>query len=200
MTYLYAMQTEFEEILHQTLGVPISHTHEIAACFKPKSLAKNEIFQIGNQFLSQIGFVQSGFIREYFVDEEGKEVTKWIATPGNVFMDIYSVIFNQPGRWRYQALTDCQLRVISKRDYEQLRLQIPFWGEIEKLLLAKCFVVLENRIVSHLSMTSEERYKVFFAQNPELFNQVPLQFLASMLGMTPETFSRIRKKHSQRIS
>jgi len=85
MTYLYAMQTEFEEILHQTLGVPISHTHEIAACFKPKSLTKNEIFQIGDQFLSQIGFVQSGFIREYFVDEEGKEVTKWIATaPRNI--------------------------------------------------------------------------------------------------------------------
>jgi CRP-like cAMP-binding protein len=65
---------------------------------------------------------------------------------------------------------------------------------LEKLFIARCFIMLEDRIFTHLSMTAEERYNFFFENNKELFNQVPLQYIASMLGMTPETFSRIRKK------
>ncbi|HEY5823130.1 MAG TPA: cyclic nucleotide-binding protein, partial [Cyclobacteriaceae bacterium] len=64
----------------------------------------------------------------------------------------------------------------------------------EKLFMVRCFSIMEDRIFGHLSMSAEERYQFFFNQNKELFNQVPLQYLASMLGMTPETFSRIRKK------
>ncbi len=60
--------------------------------------------------------------------------------------------------------------------------------------MASCFIQLEDRIFSHLSLNAEERYHQFFENNKELFNQVPLQYLASMLGMSPETFSRIRNK------
>lgn len=71
---------------------------------------------------------------------------------------------------------------------------IPKWAELEKMFIIHCFVTLEDRIQTHLSMTAEERYHYFFENNKDLFNQVPLQYIASMLGMTPETFSRIRKK------
>ncbi len=71
---------------------------------------------------------------------------------------------------------------------------VPKWQVLEKLFIAKCFTVMEDRIFAHLSMTAEERYVSFFEANKELFNQVPLQYIASMLGMTPETFSRIRNK------
>jgi CRP-like cAMP-binding protein len=55
---------------------------------------------------------------------------------------------------------------------------------------------MESRVFDLISLTAEDRYKSLFEQNRELFNQVPLQYIASMLGMTPETFSRIRKKQS----
>jgi hypothetical protein len=71
---------------------------------------------------------------------------------------------------------------------------VPLWYELEKMFLIRCFTFIEERIMSHLSMTAEERYHFFFENNKELFNQVPLHYIASMLGMTPETFSRIRKK------
>jgi hypothetical protein len=70
---------------------------------------------------------------------------------------------------------------------------IPEWHRLEKLFIAKCFTMLEDRIFRHLSMSAEERYQFFFHHDKELLNQVPLQYIASMLGMTPETFSRIRK-------
>jgi CRP-like cAMP-binding protein len=71
---------------------------------------------------------------------------------------------------------------------------VPKWNDFEKLFVSKCFVMLENRVFDFISLTAEERYKKLFDTNRELFNQVPLQYLASMLGMTPETFSRIRRK------
>lgn len=88
--------------------------------------------------------------------------------------------------------------VISKTDYAKIDQVVPRWSTLEKLFIARCFTILEQRIVTHLSLSSEERYTLFFSQNPELFNQVPLQYLASMLGMTPETFSRIRKRQLER--
>jgi len=89
---------------------------------------------------------------------------------------------------------DTEIYSITKEDYKKIGHLVPTWSELEKLFLVRCFTILEDRIFSHLSMTAEERYKLFFENNKELFNQVPLQYIASMLGMTPETFSRIRKK------
>ena len=93
-----------------------------------------------------------------------------------------------------QALADTELYSITKEDYKLIGDLVPRWHELEKLFIVRCFIILEERIFSHLSMTAEERYHFFYQHNRELFNQVPLQYIASMLGMTPETFSRIRKK------
>ena len=71
---------------------------------------------------------------------------------------------------------------------------VPKWVELEKMFITKCFSILEDRILQHLSLSAEERYNQLFEFNKELFNVVPLQYLASMLGMAPETLSRIRKK------
>ncbi len=109
-------------------------------------------------------------------------------------MDLSSFVFQQTARWNIQALTDCELYAIDRKDYQKISQVIPRWTELEKLFIAKCFTVLEDRILQHLSMTAEERYNQLFNFNKELFNQVPLQYLASMLGMTPETLSRLRKK------
>jgi hypothetical protein len=84
-------------------------------------------------------------------------------------------------------LTDSEIYKIDSKDYQKIGQVVPGWTELEKLFIAKCFTVLEERIVTHLSMTAEERYIQLFNLNKELFNQVPLQYLASMLGMTPET-------------
>ena len=72
---------------------------------------------------------------------------------------------------------------------------IPTWNDIDRRFLAKCFAMMEDRIFGFISLTAEERYQKFFRENRELLRDVPLQYLASMLGMTPETFSRGRKKN-----
>ena len=185
--------TELEKYIQTYFGVNQNDRSTISAYFKPLTLKKGDFFLKTGRYSDRLGFVQTGIIREFVVMDE-KEVTKWISTKGYFVVDLSSFLFQNPGRWNIQALTDCELHVIDQKDYQKIGQVVPRWAELEKLFIAKCFTVLEDRILQHLSMSAEERYRQLFQFNGELFNQVPLQYLASMLGMTPETLSRLRKK------
>ena len=105
-----------------------------------------------------------------------------------------SLTFNIPSRWNIQALSDVSLYTIQKENYNKIVEAVPRWPEIEKHFLIHCYGIMESRIFAHLSMSAEERYAAFYDQNKDLFTQVPVQFIASLLGMTPETFIRVRKR------
>lgn len=185
--------TELEKYIQTYFGVDKNDLIKISSFFNPITLKKGDYFLKTGRQSDRLGFVQTGIIRE-FVIIDNKEITKWISTKGYFVVDLSSFVFQQTARWNIQALTDCKLYVINSADYQKIKQVIPLWAELEKLFIAKCFTVLEDRVLQHLSMTAEERYHQLFNFNKELFNQVPLQYLASMLGMTPETLSRLRKK------
>lgn len=185
--------TELETYIQSYFGVPPQSLNVIAGLFKPSTIKKGEYYIKSGQTCNKLSFIKSGLLR-IFVPLEEKEVTQWISSPGYFVTDLSSLIFDKPARWTIQALTDSEIFTINKEDYNRIGKLVPQWHELEKLFIAKCFTILEDRIFSHLSMSAEERYKTFFESNKDLFKDVPLQYIASMLGMTPETFSRIRKK------
>lgn len=108
--------------------------------------------------------------------------------------DLESLIFETPARWYIQALTPCTLYELSQEQYLRIHTLVPDWANIERRFLARCFVHLEQRVFQQLSMSAEERYLELWHRAPELFHTVPLHHIASMLGMTPETLSRLRRK------
>ncbi|ASK32436.1 cyclic nucleotide-binding protein [Chryseobacterium sp. T16E-39] len=165
----------------------------IVSFFKPEMVKKNDFFLKSGKISTKLSFIQSGFLR-IFCETEKKEITQWISTKGFFVTDLSSFMSDIPARWTIQALTDTQLYTIDKSDYEKLQECVKKWHTLEKAFIVHCFTTMETRIYGHLSMTAEERYRCFFNENPQLFNQVPLQYIASMLGMTSETFSRIRNK------
>ena len=186
--------TEFEKILKTSFGLVQSEDLFIlSSLFKPETLKKGKFFLKPGRQCDKLSFIQDGILR-MFLEKDDKEVTQWIATKGFFLTDVSSLIFEIPARFQIQALTDVELLTINRADYYKIGQLIPAWYKFEKRFLAHYFTMMEDRIFSHLSMTAEERYTFFFENNKELFNQVPLQYIASMLGMTPETFSRIRKK------
>ncbi|XOV66505.1 MAG: Crp/Fnr family transcriptional regulator [Fluviicola sp.] len=161
--------------------------------FETQQLDRNA-FQttIGNRH-GDLSFVKSGYLRVYRSTEK-KEVTQWISSPNEFTTDLGPLMFDQPARWNIQAITDCELYTLSYSNYRKIQEELTEWPQIEKLFIAKCFMAIEDRIFSFISMTAEERYHFLLKFKPDLFLQVPHQYLASMLGMTPETFSRVRKK------
>lgn len=185
--------TELEKYIQSYFGISQEDLAQVGALFKRQTIKKGDYFLKTGRVCDKLSFIQSGLLRIY-VQPPNKEVTQLISTKGYFVTDLASLIFNTPARWTIQALTDAEIYTIDSQDYNRIGTLIPKWHELEKLFIARCFTILEDRIFTHLSMTAEERYHFFFERNKELFNQVPLQYIASMLGMTPETFSRIRKK------
>ena len=186
--------TDLEQYITSYFGVvEKDDLDKIVSFFKAKSVKKGDFLLTSGNRCNNLSFVHSGLLR-MFATTETKEVTQWISTNGFFTGDLSSFIFGTPSHLSIQALADSEISTISKENYTQLGNLLPKWHEFEKLFIARCFITLEQRIFSHLSMSAEERYQAFFDQNPSLFNQVPLQYIASLLGMSPETFSRIRKK------
>lgn len=183
------IQGYFGELTKQELDVMRSY-------FQEEKLPRNDFFTQSGKICGRLSIVKSGILRVYALSE-GKEITQWISNENFLITEITGFFFDQPNRWTIQAFADTELWTITKEDYRRLCREFPKWNEIEKRFILKCFSMIENRIFSHLSMTADQRYDLYFKQNSALFNQVPLQYIASVLGMAPETFSRIRKRRSK---
>ena len=186
--------TALEHYIQSYFGVVNANDLKtIVSLFKLTTIKKGDFLLKAGKRCDKLSFVQSGLLR-MFISTDEKEITQWISTKGYFSTDLSSFVFGTASRLSIQALTNTEVYSITKADYKKIGELVSKWYELEKLFIVRCFIILEERIFSHLSMTAEERYDHFFENNKELFNQVPLQYIASMLGMTPETFSRIRKR------
>ena len=175
--------TELEKYIQLHFGVNNEDLSLISSFFKPAVLKKGEFFLKTGKQSDRLGFVQTGIIRE-FVSINDKEITKWISTKGYFVVDLSSFIFHQPARWNIQALTDCELHIIDTKEYQKIGEIIPRWAELEKLFIAKCFLTLEDRVFSLLSLSAEERYDTFFEFKEEFLEETKeaLWYLGAFLG------------------
>lgn len=184
---------ELEQLITSFLGFSASDAELVATFFKPSFLAKGDYYLKPGNTCTALSFQRSGLIR-VFVNDGLTETTQWISGAGGFVTDLAGLVFRTPAKFYIQALADTELYTMSGEDYMRIGTVIPEWHHLEKMFIARCFIFMEQRVFSLLSMKAEERYRWLFNYNPSLFNEVPLQYLASMMGMTPETLSRIRRK------
>ncbi|WP_149527109.1 Crp/Fnr family transcriptional regulator [Sphingobacterium hotanense] len=183
----------FKESLFQMFEVSDDQADLILSNFKEEHLDKNAMFLSEGKQCEKLSFVSSGYCRVFKITPN-KEVTQWIGGNGYFITDLASFLFDQKAIWSIDALTPVTLWTLNKQDYLTLENEIPDWNVLEKRFIAKCFMALEQRIFNFIALSAEERYQQYFEQQKDLFNQVPLQYIASVLGMSPETLSRIRSK------
>ncbi|WP_306641635.1 Crp/Fnr family transcriptional regulator [Sanyastnella coralliicola] len=179
--------------IEQYFGVSQAHLPQLESLFKEERLEKGEFHTKQGDRHGRLSFITSGYLRIHSIQNE-KDVTQWISSPTEFTTDLGSLVFGQAARRNIEALTPVVMYSISQSDYQSLSQHIPEWQQLEKLFLAKCFMTIEDRVSSFIALSAEERYLQLFEHKRELFQHIPLQYLASMLGMTPETFSRVRKK------
>ena len=179
------------EFLKQYFYIEDKDIGTVASLFQIEHLSKNEVYLQQDKVCRKFSFIQSGALRIYS-SVNGKEITQWISSRNSFITELASFTFETKSRWNIVSLTATIIYTISKEDYAQLSTLCKNWYVIEKKFIVHCFTAMEDRIFHHLSQTAQERYDSFFSDNKEIFNQLPLSYIASMLGMSPETLSRIR--------
>ncbi len=171
---------------------------EIASCFNEKEIDKGNLFlregQVSNEYL----ILQSGFMRAYSVDINGNEVTTAFYNGIQPVFEVASFFNRVASKENIQALTHCSGWVITFERLNQLFHSIPEFREFGRSILVKGFASLKIRMLSMITETAEERYSSLIQTNPEIFQYAPLKQIASYLGITDTSLSRIRKEMAKK--
>ncbi|MGO1585640.1 Crp/Fnr family transcriptional regulator [Mesonia sp.] len=159
-----------------------------------KKVKKEEFLLRENEHCKYTFFVENGLLRQYSIDDKGKEHTISFA-PQNWFVtDRESVYFDQPSAYYIQALENSKIAMIDEGFIHKLSEKIPSFTDFNNKLLHNHIRHLQNRINMLLSASAEERYLQFVAMYPDILLRVPQTMVASYLGITPESLSRVRRK------
>ncbi len=187
----------FAQTIRQFIAIDDEALQEVLSYFKPIPLAKGDFLVKAGHICTQIGFVNKGLLRTWYA-VDGEEITHWISDEGYFDTSLSSFSFKTPSRWNIQAITDCEMFVLDCDDHRTLLQKHIEWRVFESQLLIYSYLGIEERMFSQLHHTAEERYEKLLANRPQLVLRAPQQYLASMLGMKPETLSRLRKKQTQK--
>ncbi len=106
--------------------------------------------------------------------------------------NLQSFFTKKPTNLNIEVLEDSELLMLDWQNHEQLLEQIPAYERYQRIMFQNAYVALQQRVENALGLTAEERYNHLIEQNPEFLNRVPLNLVASYLGMSPETLSRVR--------
>lgn len=139
-------------------------------------------------------FIKSGFLRGFYYQDNGKEITSWFAFENETVTSMYSFISQKPSFETIEVLEDSTLFEISYQNVQFLFKKYPEFNLIGRILTEKYYIELEERTMSLQFQTATERYLNLLQQQPQLLQKASLGMIASYLGISQETLSRIRKK------
>lgn len=159
----------------------------------PISLAKDEYFSEAGKIPRHVGFVLEGIFRFCYYNNKGEEITDYFIDEDHFVTDYQNFEANMAASQYVQAVTDCTLLVFSKQDWEELLNTIVDWDRMVVKIVQKCLVEKIERRSPLVAEDATTRYLSFIQKFPNLANRVPLSFIASYIGVTQQSLSRIRK-------
>lgn len=189
-------------LLHKHIQRRVALTpEEREACeqfFVPRFIRKRQFLLQEGEVCRHIAFVTSGCLRAYTVDHKGEEHVIQFAIEDWWISDLHSYLTGAPATYTIDALQDSRVLLLEKDGRDRLLEAVPRMEKFFRLLQEANYIATHRRIQETLSASAEERYLTFLATYPALAEKVPQQHIASYLGITPQSLSRIRKDLAQK--
>ena len=184
----------FLEELQKRVAIPEGEFEKFLALWEFKKFNRTEfILQAGEVPKFSI-FVLKGCLRQYIVNENGEESIVYFAEERHFIGDLPSIRSKTISNYQFQAIEKCELLTISAENWEQAFIKFSWWTKAHITGYQKWAELLQQQMVERHTLTSEVRYLNLLKSKPKLFQRVPQHYIASYLGISPETLSRIRKK------
>jgi CRP-like cAMP-binding protein len=157
------------------------------------NLRKDEYFSEAGKIPKQVGFILKGVVRFCYYNNKGQEITHHFVDENNFVSDQQKFEAQIIASDYIEAVTDCELLVFSKKDWDEIGNTIVGWDAITGLILKNCLLKTIERRSPLVSEDATTRYLTFMEKFPLLVNRIPLSYIASYLGITQQSLSRIRK-------
>ena len=155
-------------------------------------LKKDQYFSEAGKIPRQVGFIVAGVVRGCYYNNKGEEITRCFISENNLIVDYANLETVTASSEYLQAITDCKLIVFSKQNWDELSQTIVSWDNIKNKMIQKC-LFQKSRKSPVISQDATSRYLEFMENYPSLTNRIPLAYVASYLGVTQQSLSRIRK-------
>ena len=166
----------------------------ILSAFEPVEIKRRKSVLESGQTCKYLYFITKGCLRSFYIDSKGVEHIYQIRMDNSWISDLESFFVQQPSKYHIEAIEDSQLLKISKEKLEQLLVDVPRLERYFRILFQKAYVNALSRLNATMWESAMDRYNEMLKEQPEIFQRVPLAYIASYLGITPESLSRIRKQ------
>lgn len=161
--------------------------------FREQKIKKGKHILKPGQTCNYIAFIQQGCFRVYYYDINNREIITWFSFPEMVITDLLGFYTTGKAQFFVEALEDSIIYKITKQDLESLYEEYPIYRDFGRKFAEEALTMLMKRTMSLHTKSPEERYKELL-QIPDFIQKIPLKYLASYLGVTDTSLSRIRKR------
>jgi len=192
------MFESFADYLREKAGVTDEELKLLRNVAIEKRLRKRQYLLQEGDVSHYNSFIVKGCLRLYRVGKDGTEYILKFGIENWWMSDYESFNSGLPSKSNIDALENCELILIKKEDFDHLFNTIPNLKNLRAKLDNRSFDASQNRILSNISDTAEEKYSNFMKSYPDIYNRVPLHMIASFLGLSRETLTRIRQKYTNR--
>ena len=186
------------ELLYKKISALTSITEEefnyCKTLFLPKKLRKRQYFLQEGDICKYQAFVEKGILRSYTIDEKGNEHILQFGSEGWWMTDLSSYLTDEPSFLNIDTLEDAELLLITKSSWELAMQKIPSLEHYFRIIIQNHLVATQKRLLQSLAESAEEKYIRFTKTFPECVQKVPQHMIASYLGISRETVSRIRNQ------
>lgn len=184
----------FERYLQEKAELTANEINAVRAVSIEKKIRKRQYLLQEGDVCHYNCFIVKGCLRLYRVSEDGVEHILRFGVENWWISDHESYNTGNPSKGNIDALENCEVILIDKPAFINLMLTIPVFKNFIDGLKARSFDASQNRIMGNISFSAEEKYQNFMTSFPDIFNRVPLHMIASYLGVSRETLSRIRNQ------
>ncbi|MBN9312948.1 MAG: cyclic nucleotide-binding protein [Chryseobacterium sp. 39-10] len=182
------------QLISQNVTLTESDKALFGQYFEPVLYPKNRVIEEENTTPKYLYFVVSGFVRLFHYNDKGDEVTTHINCPPGFITSYFNFVNQTKSNENLECITECELLRITKSDLDLLTQQSSAFKDFSITVFQQSLTYNETRSKELATLTAEQRYQKLLKNYPEILHNVPLQYIASFLGMNAKSLSRIRKE------